>query len=62
MYCKKCGSEYPKTKKVCSDCGIALVNGAAPSSRERKFNKAPIVVFGAVIVILVAVFLIIGLG
>ena len=62
MYCKKCGKEYPKTKKVCGDCGVALVNGVAPTSRVQKFNRVPVIIFGVIVVVLVAVFLIIGLG
>jgi predicted nucleic acid-binding Zn ribbon protein len=62
MYCKKCGKEYPKTKKVCSDCGMALMNGTAPSSRKQKVNKVPMIVFGGIVVVLIAVFLIIGLS
>ncbi len=62
MYCKKCGKEYPKTKKICSECKIALVNGTAPSSREYKFNKVPVVIFSVIVVVLVAVFLIVGLS
>lgn len=62
MYCKKCGKSYPKNKKVCADCGMALVNGTHPNDREQKINKVPIIVFGAIVVVLVAVFLIVGLG
>ena len=61
MYCKKCGKDYPKAKKVCSDCGIALVSGKSPAGRKPKTNKAIFFVFGAIVVALVAVFLILGL-
>ncbi len=62
MYCKKCGKDYPKTKKVCADCGIALVPGASPASRDQKINKVPIIIFGVLVVVVVAVFLIVGLS
>jgi predicted nucleic acid-binding Zn ribbon protein len=61
MYCKQCGKDYPKTKKVCSDCGMALVTGTSPASRHRKVNKVVIIVFGVIVVAIIAVFLILGL-
>lgn len=61
MYCKKCGKDYPKTKKVCNDCGMALVTGSSPSGRKRKTNKVVYIVFGIIVVALIAVFLIVGL-
>ena len=61
MYCKKCGKDYPKTKKVCNDCGIALVNGTSPATRKRKMNMGVIIVFGVLVVAVIAVFLILGL-
>lgn len=62
MYCKKCGKDYPKSKKICSDCGLALVPGTSPANRERKINKVPIIVFGVIVVALITVFLILGLS
>jgi len=61
MYCKKCGKNYPKNKKVCPDCGLALLPGSSPASRKHKINKAAIIVFGVIVVALIAVFLILGL-
>ena len=61
MYCKKCGKDYKKTKKVCSDCGMALVTGTSPASRKRKVNKTIFIVFGVLVVALIALFLILGL-
>ena len=61
MYCKKCGKDYPKTKKVCADCGMALVTGSSPASRKRKVNKAVFIVFGVLVVAIIALFLILGL-
>ncbi len=61
MYCKKCGKDYPKTKKVCADCGMALVSGSSPAGRKRTVNKAVFIVFGVLVVAIVAVFLILGL-
>lgn len=61
MYCKKCGKSYKKEKKVCDDCGLALVNGTPPSAREQKIKKGPVIVFGALVVVIVAVFLLFGL-
>jgi uncharacterized membrane protein YvbJ len=61
MYCKKCGKDYPKNKKVCPDCGMALLTGSSPASRTHKVNKVAIIVFGVIVVVLIAVFLILGL-
>jgi hypothetical protein len=61
MYCKKCGKDYPKNKKVCPDCKFALVPGSSPASRTQKVNKTVIIVFGVIVVALIAVFLILGL-
>lgn len=61
MYCKQCAKDYPKTKKVCKDCGIALVPGTSPITRKRKANKGVIIVFGVLVVAVIAVFLILGL-
>ena len=61
MYCKKCGKDYPKKKKVCTDCGMALVSGTSPAGRKRKSNKAVFIVFGVIVVALIALFLILGL-
>jgi predicted nucleic acid-binding Zn ribbon protein len=61
MYCKQCGKDYPKNKKVCSDCGVALLTGTSPASRKRKVNKAVFIVFGVIVVAIIAVFLILGL-
>ena len=60
MYCKKCGKDYPKNKKVCKDCGAALVPGTSPTSKHHK-NRGMII--GAIvgIVVVISVFLIIGL-
>ena len=62
MYCKKCGKTYKKPKKVCDDCGLALVNGIPPQTEKVKVKKGPIIVFGALVVVIVAVFLLFGLG
>lgn len=61
MYCKQCGKDYPKNKKVCSACGTALVPGTSPASRKHKINKGMIIVFGVIVVAIIAVFLILGL-
>jgi len=61
MYCKKCGKNYPKNRKVCPDCGLALLPGVSLASREFKINKTTLIVFGVIVVVLIAVFLIIGL-
>lgn len=61
MYCKKCGKDYPKTKKVCKDCGIALTPGISPG-KKTKSNKGFIITGIVVLVVITAVFLIIGLG
>jgi uncharacterized membrane protein YvbJ len=61
MYCKKCGKDYPKAKKVCTDCGMALVSGTSPASRKHKTNKAVFIVFGVLVVGIIALFLILGL-
>lgn len=61
MYCKKCGKSYPKAKKVCADCGLALVNGVNPNTRNEKLKKGPIIIFSVLVVVIVAVFLILGL-
>lgn len=61
MYCKKCGKTYKKPKKVCDDCGLALVNGVAPTTDKAKIKKGPVIVFGALVVVIIAVFLLIGL-
>ncbi len=61
MYCKKCGKTYKKPKKVCDDCGLALVNGVAPKSDKQSIKKGPVIVFGVLVVALVVVFLLFGL-
>lgn len=61
MYCKKCGKNYPKNRKVCPDCGLALLPGVSPASREQKINKTVLIVFGVIVVAFIAVFLILGL-
>ena len=61
MYCKKCGKEYKKDKKVCKECGIALTPGVSPKTKN-KSNARVMIIAGAVVVIVIAVFLIIGLG
>jgi len=61
MYCKQCGKDYPKNKKVCSDCGAALLTGTSPASRKHKVNKTIIIAFSAIVVAIIAVFLILGL-
>ncbi|MGI5848536.1 MAG: hypothetical protein ACOX8Q_00460 [Christensenellales bacterium] len=61
MYCKKCGKDYPKEKRVCKDCGIALTPGVSPVSKKRGIKRM-LIIGSAMIVIVVAVFLIIGLG
>lgn len=61
MYCKKCGKDYPKAKKVCKECGVALTPGKSPGKKgnnNKKFIITGIIVFA----IIIAVFLIIGLG
>jgi uncharacterized membrane protein YvbJ len=61
MYCKKCGKDYPKTKKVCKECGIALTQGQSPGKRGNS-NKKLIIIGIAIFVVIVAFFLIVGLG
>lgn len=61
MYCKKCGKSYKKPKKVCDDCGLALVNGVPPKTGKVGVKKGPVIIFGAIVVVLVAVFLLFGL-
>ncbi len=61
MYCKKCGKEYKKDKKVCKDCGIALTPGKSPEKRGSS-NKTFIIVGIIVFIVIVAFFLIVGLG
>lgn len=61
MYCKKCGKSYKKPKKVCDDCGLALVNGVPPKTGKEGVKKGPVIIFGAIVVVLVAVFLLFGL-
>ena len=61
MYCKKCGKDYPKEKKVCKDCGVALTPGVSPKTKNTARSRM-LIISGAVVVVVVAVFLIIGLG
>ena len=61
MYCKKCGKDYKKNKKVCDDCSIALTPGKSPGSKKRG-DKKMLIIGCAVLVVLIAAFLIIGLG
>jgi ribosomal protein L37E len=61
MYCKKCGKDYKKNKKVCNDCGIALTPGKSPGNKKSG-DKKMLIIGCAVLVVIIAVFLIIGLG
>ncbi len=61
MYCKKCGKTFKKPKKVCDDCGLALVSGVPPKTGSEGIKKGPLIVFGALVVALIAVFLLFGL-
>lgn len=61
MYCKKCGKDYKKNKKVCKDCGIALTPGKSPGKKGDS-NKKFIIIGIAVFVVIVAFFLIVGLS
>lgn len=61
MYCKKCGKDYPKNKKTCKDCGIALTPGKSPGSKKNS-NIRLFIVGGSILVVIIALFLIIGLG
>ncbi len=61
MYCKKCGKDYPKEKKVCKDCRIALTHGTCPNSAKKGMKIAVIAVI-AVMMAVIALFLIIGLS
>jgi uncharacterized membrane protein YvbJ len=61
MYCKKCGKDYPKNKKVCPDCGVALLTGSSPANRKHKVNKVAIIIFSVIVVAVIALFLILGL-
>ena len=61
MYCKKCGKTFKKPKKVCDDCGLALVNGVPPKTGATKVKRGPIIVFSAIVIVIVAVFLLFGL-
>jgi len=60
MYCKKCGKNYPKEKKVCSSCGIVLSPGDSPVDPAKK-RKRLLIAAAAVAVVFVAVFLYVGL-
>ncbi len=62
MYCKKCGKDYKKGKKVCSDCGIALTPGTSPGKRGKNSNKTFIIVGIIIFAVIIAFFLIVGLG
>lgn len=61
MYCKKCGKEYPKDKKVCKTCGIALTSGKSPDKKD-KSNLKIIIAGCAVLAAIVLLFVIIGFG
>jgi hypothetical protein len=61
MYCKKCGKEYKKDKKVCKDCGIALTQGKVPDKKGNS-NKTFIIAGIVIFVVIIAFFLIVGLG
>lgn len=62
MYCKKCGKDYDKKKKICKDCGIALTPGTSPATAKKGINKIAIVIIGVVMLAVIAVFLIVGLS
>jgi hypothetical protein len=61
VYCKKCRENYSKNKKVCSNCGIALLPGTLPDPK-RKGNLSLTIIGCSVLVVIIAFFLIIGLG
>lgn len=60
MYCKKCLKEYPKNKKTCKDCGIALTPGHPKSTNENS-RRRTLIIAGLLVVAIIAVFLIIGI-
>lgn len=61
MYCKKCGKDYKKTKKVCKECGIALTPGRSPGKKGNN-NKKFIIIGIAIFAVIIAFFLIVGLS
>jgi predicted nucleic acid-binding Zn ribbon protein len=61
MYCRKCGKDYPKSRKVCKECGTALTPGKSPG-KKNKSNTKMIVIGGSILAIILAFFLIIGVG
>lgn len=60
MYCKKCGKDYPKDKKICKDCGIALSPGH-PHSPDKNSKLRFIIICCVVGALILAAFLIIGI-
>jgi len=60
MYCKNCNKDYPKKTKLCKKCGIALIPGQAPSE-DKGINKKIFIIGGAVAVLVIAAFLLVGL-
>ncbi len=62
MYCKNCGKEYPKEKKICKDCKIALTPGTSPASANKGVNKKFIIIGVVLAAAVIALFLIIGLS
>ena len=60
MYCKNCNKDYPKKTKLCKKCGIALIPGQAPVEKKG-ISKKVFVIGGAVAVLIIAAFLLVGL-
>ncbi len=61
MYCRKCGKDFKKNKKVCNDCGTALTPGKSPGKKNNS-NKRMMIIGGSILAVILAVFLIIGVG
>lgn len=59
MYCSKCGKDYGKAKKICSDCHLALTPGSAPNIK--KSNKGILIVGTIVALVVIAVFVVVGI-
>ncbi len=56
MYCRKCGVNYKKDKKVCPRCGSALQKGEWKENKTSRLKKI-IIIACAVAILVVALFL-----
>jgi|GEM_PF-2538117 hypothetical protein len=52
MYCKKCGINYKKDKKVCSRCGLALQPGEFKQDNAPRRRKIIIIACSAALVVI----------